>query len=70
MLILPMNMEYIKGPTKVINNLAYGLRQISKPYNVNSRQLLALNMYISLIMYMAEAGAKTFYITTVTTVFS
>ena len=39
MLILPMNMEYIKGPTKVIKNLANGLMQISKPYNVNARQL-------------------------------
>ena len=39
MLILPMNIEYIKGPTKVINNLANGLRQISKPYNVNAKQL-------------------------------
>ena len=29
-----MNMEYVKGPTKVINNLANGFWQISKPYNV------------------------------------
>ena len=39
MLILPMNMEYIKCPAKVINNLANGLMQISKPYNVNTREL-------------------------------
>ena len=51
MLILPMNMEYSKGPTKVINNLVNGLRQISKPYNVNARQLLALNMYISRLIW-------------------
>ena len=49
-LILPMNMEYVKGPTKVINNLANGM-QISKPYNVNARHLLALNMYISRITW-------------------
>ena len=40
-----MNMEYVKGTTKVINNLVNGFWQISKPYNVNARQLLALNMY-------------------------
>ena len=51
MLILPINMEYVKGPTKVINNLANGFWQISKPYNVNARQLLALNLYISHITW-------------------